>query len=112
MSLRTLASINRSGALQSLVAADAAGETWVPTGDEFILVNNASGASITVSLDIVPTVDGQVVTDRTVVVAPATTRIIGPFPLALYRDTTTGLARITYSAVTSVTVGFYRLLPS
>lgn len=109
MSLRTLTPLDRSGILPALTAADVAGDTWLPTGDEFVMITNASGASVTVSLDIVPTTDGQTVADRTVVVAAATTRLIGPFPLVWYRDPVTGLAKITYSAVASVTVGFFRV---
>lgn len=112
MSLRTLVPLDRSGILQALTAADVIGDTWQPTGDEFIMVNNASGAAVTVTLDIVPNTDGQPVIDRTVVVAPATTRLIGPFPLIWYRDPVTGLARVTYSAITSVTVGFFRVVAS
>jgi hypothetical protein len=86
-------------------ASDVLGdEVLNPAGDAYFLVKNASGAGITVTLQIRATgPDGATVTNPTVTVPAAGTRIIGPFPASIYNDAS-GKAKITYSAVTSVTV--------
>ncbi len=103
--------------VDSATAADVTGNTFTNTGYEFIEVINASGAPITVTSDAFPAggqgaPGGLTVTDPTVSV-PATTgrRRIGPFPRALFNNGSSKVT-ITYSAVTSVTVGVYRLTPS
>ncbi len=80
-------------------------DVWVGTGKELLIVNNAAGSPITVTLNFGPgaTIDGQTPTSRTVSVAAGATTIIGPFPPNLYNDAT-GNVSVTYSAVTSVTV--------
>ena len=86
------------------VAAGAGGDT-APTGTGVsLLVKNGSGSSITVTAAYPSKYDGdQTVSGRTFTV-PATT---GEFEIPLrdvYKDPATGLAAITYSAVTTVTV--------
>jgi hypothetical protein len=71
-------------------------------------VVNGSGAPITVTLDIKPTVDGGEVTDRAVTVAAGARRRIGPFPTSIYNDPATGRAKVTFSSVTSVTVEAFK----
>lgn len=83
-------------------AAASAGNEWANTGQEFVMIANASGSPVTVTMDIKPTVDGLAVTDRTLSVADGATAIFGPFPPAIYNSN--GLAKITYNDATSVTV--------
>ena len=90
--------VNTGGA-----AASAGGDTLPNDGSTLLLVNNASGASITVTLPLTRTVDGQAAASKTVAVAASTTAIIGPFATSDYNDATGSLA-VAYSAVTSVTV--------
>jgi len=116
MATLTVKTIDRAGVDldAQLVAADGVnGDDWLNTGKEFVVVKNADTASKTVTLDIIKTIDGQSVTDRTVTVAAGKTMIIGPFPVDTYNnplnDTANGKAKITYDAVTSVTVGVFKL---
>ena len=53
---------------------------------------------------------GNAIADNTISV-PATTgeRVIGPFPAEAYGSLTDGLADITYSGVTSLTIGAFSL---
>jgi hypothetical protein len=113
MSLRTVTPITRAGIVLTslLAAADVAGETFPTDGRQAVVVRNGGGSPITVTLNIIPTVDGQPVTDRTVVVAAGDTTVIGPFPPSAYRNPTSGLAQITYSSVTSVDVAVVSLTP-
>ncbi|GAA4626612.1 hypothetical protein GCM10023196_035560 [Actinoallomurus vinaceus] len=86
------------------VAASAGGDT-APTGSGVELrVKNGSGSAVTVTIAFPGKYDGdQTVAGRTFSV-PATT---GEFTIPLrdiYKDPATGLASITYSATTTVTV--------
>jgi hypothetical protein len=71
------------------------------------VARNASGSPITVTVVVPGTYAGQPLTDVPVSV-PATTgeRWIGPLSSRL-ADPTTGLINITYSGVTSLTVGVF-----
>jgi hypothetical protein len=83
------------------VAASAGGDT-AETGGGTDLNVKTSGTAVTVTIVTPETFDGLALADRTyATVATGEQRI----PLtSRYRDTTTGLASITYSAVTGVTV--------
>lgn len=91
--------------LPTFAAAAAGGDSFVPQNDMFLVVKNGSGASVTVTV-VVPGNDdfGNARPDVAVVVAAATERYI-PVSHGLYLDPATGLVNVTYSAVTTVTVG-------
>ena len=92
----------------TLVAASAS-DTAETGGGVFLVVKNASGSSITVTVATPETFDGDLaLADRTVTVAATTGQSFIPLT-ARYRDSSTGLATITYSATTSVTVGVFRV---
>jgi hypothetical protein len=99
--------INRLGTVVTPVAATAGGDAMACSLDNFLMVVNGGGSSITVTLAI-PTGVSQypnvVYTSTVVTVVNATTRYIGPINASLYQDPTTGLCTITYSGVTTVTV--------
>lgn len=104
--------VSRAGAAPSYAAAAGGGDAFTPSSSTYLHVKNASGAPITVTVvtqrnDAI----GNPVADNTISV-PATTgeRMIGPFPAEHYADPTTGLAAITYSGVTSLTIGAFALL--
>lgn len=106
MAVLTVTTITRAG-VDAPVAAAAGGDVFTNTGREFVEVANAAGASITVT--VATTIDGTSVTPISVTV-PATTgrRKIGPFPPGTYNNSA-GQVALTYSAVTSVTVGVYTI---
>lgn len=104
MATLTATTISRAGQSLAGAAAGASGDQWANTGKEFLIVTNASIASINVTLDIQKTVDGQAVTDPIVAVGAGITKIIGPFPTGAYNNSTTGRAGCTYSAYADVTV--------
>jgi hypothetical protein len=111
MATLTAATVSRTGVDVAGAAADVAGDEWANTGYEFVEVKNGSGSSINVTLDIQATLDGAAVTDPVVAVAAGATKIIGPFPKGIYNNSTTGRARIAYSAVTSVTTKVLKCVP-
>lgn len=111
MALLASQSITRAGTTAAYAAAAGGGDTFVPDKDTFIQVKNASGSAITVTITT-PRTDavGNAVADNAITV-PLTVgdKMIGPFPAEYYADPTTGLASIAYSAVTTVTVGVFKL---
>ena len=111
MSLTTLAvqQIVRTGLTPALAAANADG-SYVPNdGRMYLQVKNTNGSPVTVTVDTPGTVDGLAVADLPVVV-PATTgdKKIGPFPPDTYNQPD-GTIKVTFSAVTDVTIGAFRL---
>ncbi len=92
-----------AGGTVTPVAASAGGDTLVGGQCVELYVNNGSGSSINVTLVTPEVVEGSLaVADRVIAVAAGTLRFI-PVP-SRYNDPATGLASVTYSAVTTVTV--------
>lgn len=94
-----------SGPTGATITFGAAGasDTMVGGQGRYLHYRNASGGSINVTVVTPETVDGDLaVTDRVVAVAAGTDRII-PVPRR-YNDATTGIATITTSSQTSITV--------
>jgi hypothetical protein len=112
MALLSTQLVTRAGVAPAYAAAAAGGDTFSPDQDTFIHLKNASGSAITVTI-VTPRNDqwGNAIADNTVSV-PATTgeRMIGPFPAESYADPTLGTASMTYSAVTSLTVGCFKVV--
>lgn len=111
MAVLTVTPISRSGAVDTLVAAAGGGDEFVNSGNQFVDINNASGGAITVNAVVVPTVDGQTVPVKSISVPAGARRKFGPFPIGLYNNATTGRVSLTYSGVTSLTVGVFSLVP-
>ena len=98
-----------AGITPTLVAAEAGGDEFVNSGRDFIHIKNGDAAAMDVTVNSqAPCSQGE---DHDVVVTvPATSgeKFIGPFPKDRFNDTA-GKVQITYSAVTSVTIGIVRL---
>lgn len=104
MALLATQQVSINGLAPSYAAATGGGDT-ITCGDRvFLHVKNASGGAITVTVVTPNTISGLAIADVAISV-PATTgdRMIGPLTSALF-DPGTGLASITYSGVTSLTV--------
>lgn len=112
MATLTVVNMVRTGVDMAGVAADVAGDEWVNTGQEMVEIKNGSGSPITVTLDIKPTVDAATVNDPTVTIAAGATKAMGTFPTGWYNDSSTGRAKVTCSAVTSVTIKVVKVTPS
>jgi hypothetical protein len=94
----------------SLVAATN-GDTAACGSGTFLLVKNASGSGITVTLTTPGVIDGRLAIADSTSPSIALTSGLGliPLPSSLYADPTTGLATINYSATSSVTVAVVRV---
>lgn len=99
--------IAQAGTAITFAAAAGGGDACATGSDVKLLVKNGSGSPITVTLVTPGKVDGDLdITDRAVTVAAGATTGI---PVTdRYLDPVTGLAAITYSAVTTVTVAVIR----
>jgi hypothetical protein len=98
-----------TGITPTLVAASAGGDEFVNSGRDFIHIKNGDASSMDV------TINSQALCNQgqdhdVVVTVPASTgeKFIGPFPKDRFNDTA-GKVQITYSAVTSVTIGIVRV---
>lgn len=86
------------------VAASGGGDTCVTGSDVKLMVKNGSATPLTVTIGYPQKYDGdQTIAGRTFVV-PITTGESAIPVRDVYKDPATGLASITYSAVTTVTV--------
>lgn len=104
-------SVTRAGTTPTYAAAAGAGDAFTPDKNTFLHVKNTSGGAITVTI-VTPRTDaiGNAIADNAIAV-PLTTgdKMIGPFPAEFYADVTTGLASITYSGVTGLTIAAVQL---
>lgn len=112
--MATLATQNilRTGTVVSLAAASGGGDA-METGDEMMLVvKNASGGSINVTLAAAAStgITNTSYANEVVAVAAGATAEIGPVSSIPFKDPITGLCTITYSATASVTVGAKKLV--
>lgn len=112
MATLTVNTVNAQAGFQdnaALIAAAAGGDAFAPGADTFVRVNNGGASPITVTFATPGTFGGNAIGDGGGSVANATSRMFGPFPPELYADPTTGLVIVTYSGVTSVTIGAFRI---
>lgn len=111
MALLSNQQIAITGLNPSLVAAAGGGDSFANEGQnkQFLWVDNAGGSSINVTIDdilsVAPTGATSFNADVVVAVTNAQRRLIGPFPSSRFGDTVSW----TYSAVTSVTVGVFKV---
>lgn len=108
MAALTVQNIVIDGAVKSaLVAATAAGDTFVNDGKTFLEVLNGDVSPMTVTIVGQRNLPLGVSSTKTVTVTNATTQMIGPFPVGNYNRETDESVEVTYSSVTSLTVGAY-----
>jgi hypothetical protein len=111
MAALTTQKIVETGLDAAFVSANIGGDTAEPGDRVFIVVKNESGGSITVTLAAYPnaTSYGAVIPDNEVTVPSTKERWIGPLRGSAYTNPSTGRVDISYSAVSSVTVGAFRV---
>ena len=103
----TVTNIEAAGTAVSLAAAAGGGDSFAGTGKEVLIVANGSGSPINVTIATHKTVNGLDVPDRVVAVAAGARKYI---PVGKeHVDSSDGNVDISYSDVTTVTVGVIRL---
>ena len=88
----------------ALVSAEVGGDEFVNDGKCLIVIDNGSGAPITLTAETQQTVDGEEVADKEIVIPDAEQHLLGPWPKPIYNDGD-GKVQLTYSGVTSLTIG-------
>jgi hypothetical protein len=96
--------IDLDGLSPAYSAAAGGGDTFVPDEDTFLHIKNASGAPLTVTVATPNTVEGLAIADAAVAVAAGGAAFLGPFPKQHFARSADGLASITYSGVTTLTL--------
>lgn len=96
------------GAEAALVAAAVGGDQFANNGKTYLKVTNGGGAPITVTIAAQQSCDQGSLHNITNSVTNGTTELMGPFS-SRYTDGN-GFCQVTYSAVTSVTVGAFALV--
>lgn len=120
MAVLTVNAINKTGITDvgaQLAAAAGGGDSFPNTGKEFLYVNNGGGGSITVTISSngAGTVCNFGVTgtqhDKTLTVGAGKIGVIGGLDPKQFNDSN-GRVQVTYSGVSSVTVGAFALPPA
>jgi hypothetical protein len=112
MATLTTQYLNRAGLVATYASATGGGDKFTPANGTFLEVVNAGGSPVTVTVAAtkVP-IANTTMSNTAVSVAAGTTGKIGPFPPEFYtQNDGTGLAAITYSGVTSVTIAAINLV--
>lgn len=91
----------------ALVAAAAGGDTFDNDGKTWLEVNNGGGASITVTITGQVDLQFGVSATKTVTVGAGVNSVMGPFPERFFNTDGANEVSVTYSAVTTVTVGAF-----
>lgn len=107
MATLAVQSIDLDGLNPSYTAAAETGDKLPPSEHTFLHIKNGGGSSITVTLITPITAQGLAVADPEVTIPAGQERMIRVTPQR-YRNPSDGLASITYSAVTTVTVAALR----
>lgn len=99
--------IDADGLTPAFAAAAGGGDHLQLGTDAFAVFRNGSGGSITVTFVTPGDVSGLAVADRAVVVAAGAEAWVA-LDSSVYKDPTTDRAHVTYSGVTSLTVGVFQ----
>lgn len=109
MATLTVQEIVIGGITPSFAAAAGGGDQFLNNGRCFFEAKNGSGGAITVTFVTSATIAGYALADATVSVGATTgDKMAGPFPPDLFNDSS-NYVQVTYSGVTSLTVGAFRL---
>lgn len=95
----------------AFVPAGAGGDTFEPGDNTFFVVKNGGAGNMNVTFSSKPdtTEYGAAIPDHVTAVVAGTERWFGPMKGSIYADPVTGLVNATYSDVTSVNVGVFRI---
>jgi hypothetical protein len=103
MAILTVQTVPTSGSVPTFASASAGGDQAPIDKSYFLVVRNGGASPITATVVTPGTFKGLPIGDAALTVPAGGS---GFLPLdAIYRDPVTGRANVTYSAVTSVTVG-------
>jgi hypothetical protein len=70
----------------TLSTATDGGDDFVSTGVEKLLVVSSSASTVTMTVPVTQTVDGEAVDDKTIDIGAGETALLGPWPRNIYGD--------------------------
>lgn len=107
MATLTTQVVNRGGAVPAYYSATSTGDAMACGSGMFLHAKNAGGSALTVTI-VVPTArtyePNVNITSPAISISNASEKMIGPIDYQTFADPTTGLASLTYSTSTSLTV--------
>lgn len=102
-------SVTRAGVVPTYGACAAGGDRFTPDKDTFLHVKNGSAGALTVTVAATAVPAANVTTTVAAVSIPANSeKMLGPYPSELFAASD-GLADITYSGVTTLTIAVVRV---
>jgi hypothetical protein len=104
MAALVVQTITTAGLEVSLDAADVAGDTFINNEKTYFQVINGSGSPITVTFNSLSDCNQGFDHDVVVTVGASEDHLIGPFPANRF-NTSASLVGVSYSDITTVTVG-------
>lgn len=66
--------------------AEAGGDKFLNTGREYLIIRNAGGSPVNVTVTTPVTTDGLAVSDRVIAIGAGATHFLGPWPKGVYND--------------------------
>lgn len=100
--------IEVDGLEPTYTAAEAAGNSFANTGDQFLHVKNGSAADVDVTVQTPAKVGGIDIEEVVVTVTAGEERMIGPFPPGVFNQAS-GEVYVDYEDETTVTVAAFKL---
>lgn len=100
--------VTSAGTVPTYAAAAGGGDQFSNDGKTYLHVKNGGGSSINVTIASQVACSQGSTHNTVVAVANGAEKMIGPFPPERFNDAS-GFVQVTYSAVTSVTVGAFQL---
>jgi hypothetical protein len=103
--------VTRAGVKPTYANAASGGDKFHPGGRVFLHVKNGAGSSVTVTVATPgEVVEDVAITDLAVAVPAGEEKMIGPLPGSYFGDPSdSGLAAVTYSSATSVTIAVFEV---
>jgi len=112
VSYETVEEVIKTGLNATYKSANTDGHMFVNDGRSLVHVKNASGSAVTATIETGATRDGYAIADQEVSVPAGEDRFIGPFPPRTFNVQSgddRGKVKLTFSAITSVTVAFLKI---
>lgn len=109
MATFTLQTTSDEGAAVTWNTANGGGDDFANNGTYFILIKNDDGSPTTVTVVTGATVGTLAIADRAIVVSANSVFVAGPFTTGTYNNPSTGKVSLTYSSVTSLSIGLLKL---
>lgn len=101
-----------TGITPSYTAAASGGDEFANDGNTMLHLKNGGGGSVTVTVNSLVNCNQGVDHNSVTTITAGAEAIIGPFDITRFNAPSTGRAAVTYSGVSSLTVGAFKIAPT